>query len=130
MAVLSWSVNNVYLLSTLSLPTCNQHQSRRYWYLTLVNSSFHPSGIGKNEDEQLRHQLWLGRQRQVWFIPFVDKRVDGRQTYVIPLQCVPCLSAMIPREEVLNQLSLTFTFKVVKCMINCSLFSLVLCGFG
>jgi len=37
-----------------------------------------PSGL-VNED-----QLCLGRQKQVWSIPFVDKRVGGRLNCVIP----------------------------------------------
>jgi len=48
-----------------------------------------PSG-SVNED-----QIRLGRQRQVWFIPFIDKRVGGKVNCVIPWQRVPYLSASV-----------------------------------
>jgi len=38
----------------------------------------HPGSVNEN-------QLWLGRQREVWFNPFVDKRVGGRYKLCDPL---------------------------------------------
>jgi len=34
-----------------------------------------PSILPESANED---QLWLGRQRQVWFIPFMDKCMGGR----------------------------------------------------
>jgi len=54
----------------------------------------------------------MGRQRQVWFILFVDKRVGGRWNCAIPWQRVPYLRASVmgfPHEEALYQVSSTFT---------------------
>jgi len=40
------------------------------------------------------YQLWLGRQRQVWFIPFTDERGVCRWNCEIPWEHVPYLSAL------------------------------------
>jgi len=53
-----------------------------------ANSAFIPPG-SVNE-----YQLWLGRQRQVWFIPLADERGVCRWNCEIPWERVPYLSAL------------------------------------
>jgi len=51
-----------------SIRICQQYHIFPHKLSYKANSAFHPTGVG-NE-----YQLWLGRLRQVWFIPLADVR--------------------------------------------------------
>jgi len=57
------------------------------------------------------NQLWLARQRQIWFIPFVDKRVAGKTVWSLDNAChISALLRWDSHEEALYQMSVTSTF--------------------